>query len=99
MVSAEEFSQRRPYNAASDFIDANIAKGRGGKTAFDDGQRKLTYGELQTQSQRFASGLYTLGLKQESRIALLLLDTVDYPVAFWGSIRAGMSSASRSIRS
>jgi 4-hydroxybenzoate-CoA ligase len=90
MVSAEEFSQRRPYNAASDFIDANIAQGRGGKTAFDDGQRKLTYGELQTQSQRFASGLHTLGLKQESRIALLLLDTVDYPVAFWGSIRAGV---------
>jgi 4-hydroxybenzoate-CoA ligase len=90
MVSAEEFSQRRPYNAASDFIDANIAQGRGGKTAFDDGQRKLTYGELQTQSQRFASGLHTLGLKQESRIALLLLDTVDYPVAFWGSIRAGI---------
>jgi 4-hydroxybenzoate-CoA ligase len=90
MVSAEDFSQRRPYNAASDFIDANIALGHGGKTAFDDGQRKLTYGELQTQSQRFASGLHTLGLKQESRIALLLLDTVDYPVAFWGSIRAGI---------
>jgi 4-hydroxybenzoate-CoA ligase len=45
---------------------------------------------LQTQSQRFAHGLVALGLKQESRIALLLLDTVDYPVAFWGSIRAGV---------
>ena len=90
MVSAEEFSQRRPYNAASDFVDANIEAGRGNKAAFSDGQRKLSYGELQAQSQRFAHGLRALGLKQESRIALLLLDTVDYPVAFWGSIRAGV---------
>jgi 4-hydroxybenzoate-CoA ligase len=90
MVSAEEFSQRRPYNAASDFIDANIAQGRASKPAFIDGKRTLSYGELQTQSQRFAHGLRALGLRQESRIALLLLDTVDYPVAFWGAIRAGV---------
>jgi 4-hydroxybenzoate-CoA ligase len=90
MVSAEEFSRRRPYNAASDFVDTNVQAGRGAKTAFTDGKRKLTYSELQTQSQRFAHGLRALGLRQESRIALLLLDTVDYPVAFWGAIRAGV---------
>src|SRR5690606_33412024 len=50
----------------------------------------LSYGELLAQSQRFAHGLRALGLRQESRIALLLLDTVDYPVAFWGSLRAGV---------
>ena len=31
----------------------------------------------------------TLGLKREERVALLLNDTVDYPVAFWGALRAG----------
>ena len=90
MVSVQEFAERRPYNAATDFVDANIERGRGDKTAFTDGRRKLSYGELQVQSQRFAHGLHALGLKPESRIALLLLDTVDYPVAFWGSIRAGV---------
>jgi benzoate-CoA ligase family protein len=90
MVSVQEFTERRPYNAASDFVDANIEAGRGNKTAFSDGRRSLSYGELQDQSQRFAHGLVALGLKQESRIALLLLDTVDYPMAFWGSIRAGV---------
>jgi 4-hydroxybenzoate-CoA ligase len=90
MVSTEEFSLRRPYNAATDFIDANIERGYGDKVAFADGRRQLSYGELQAQSQRFAHGLRALGLKQERRIALLLLDTVDYPVAFWGSIRAGV---------
>ena len=90
MVSVQDFAERRPYNAATDFVDANVAAGRGAKTAFADGKRNLSYGELLAQSQRFAHGLRALGLRQESRIALLLLDTVDYPVAFWGSLRAGV---------
>jgi len=90
MVSVQEFTERRPYNAASDFVDANVEAGRSAKTAFADGRRSLSYGELHSRSQRFAHGLRALGLKQESRIALLLLDTIDYPVAFWGSIRSGV---------
>jgi 4-hydroxybenzoate-CoA ligase len=88
--SLHDFIQRRPYNAASEFVDRNVELGRGAKAAFLDGKRTLSYRELQTQSQRFAHGLRALGLRQESRIALLLLDTVDYPVAFWGSLRAGV---------
>src|SRR5262249_21417520 len=30
-----------------------------------------------------------LGVEHEHRVALLLNDTVDYPVAFWGTIRSG----------
>jgi 4-hydroxybenzoate-CoA ligase len=90
MVSLDEFAQRRAYNAAADFVDANVARGLGEKVAFVDPARSLTYGELQEQSCRFACGLQVLGLRQESRILLLMLDTVDYPVAFWGAIRAGM---------
>ncbi len=89
-ISLREFSERRPYNAATDFVDAIVARGLGQKTAFIDEKRKLTFGELQQQSARFADGLRALGLERESRIALLLFDTVDYPVAFWGSIRAGV---------
>ncbi|HEY7457888.1 MAG TPA: benzoate-CoA ligase family protein [Xanthobacteraceae bacterium] len=90
MVSIDEFTRRRPYNATAEFVDTNVARGRGSKVAFSDGKRSLTYGQLQDASVRFAHGLEALGLRQESRIALLMLDTVDYPVAFWGSIRAGV---------
>lgn len=89
-LSLEGPSQRRPYNAASDFVDHNVAAGHGDKIVFIDPARSLTYGELQQQSCRFACGLQVLGLRQESRILLLMLDTVDYPIAFWGAIRAGM---------
>ena len=87
---SDEFSQRRPYNAAVEFVDANVARGLGDKVAFIDPERSLTYGELQAQTFRFAAALRKLGLRQEDRIALLAYDTVDYPVAFWGAIRAGI---------
>ena len=86
----EDLAQRRAYNAVSDFVDANVARGLGDKVAFRDRTRSLTFKELQDRTCRFARALNALGLKQESRIALLLLDTVDFPVAFWGSIRAGV---------
>ncbi|HXZ46691.1 MAG TPA: benzoate-CoA ligase family protein [Pseudolabrys sp.] len=86
----DDFSRRRPYNAASDFIDANVARGLGKKVAFIDPDRSLTYEELRSRSIRFANSLRALGLKQEDRVALLLHDTVDFPVAFWGALRAGV---------
>src|SRR6185312_11342289 len=85
----EHSTERRPYNAVSDFVDAHIAAGRGSKIAFVDPERSLTYGELQARSIRFANALRDRGIEHEQRIALLLNDTVDYPVAFWGAIRAG----------
>ncbi|HEX5210202.1 MAG TPA: benzoate-CoA ligase family protein [Pseudolabrys sp.] len=84
-----DFSRRRPYNAVSDFVDSHIAHGRAGKVAFIDPDRSLTYGELLARSVRFANALRALGIRHEERVALLLHDTVDYPVAFWGTIRAG----------
>jgi 4-hydroxybenzoate-CoA ligase len=89
-MSMDEFSVRRPYNAAADFIDANVSAGCGTSTAFTDPARTITYAGLQEASCRFGSGLLRLGLRQESRVLLLMLDTIDYPVAFWGAIRAGI---------
>jgi 4-hydroxybenzoate-CoA ligase len=89
-MPTEDFAQRRPYNAVSDFVDANVERGLGDKVAFCDGTRSLTFKELQRQTLCFAAALRGLGLKQEARIALLLHDTVDFPVAFWGAIRTGV---------
>ena len=82
--------QRRPYNAVSDFVDANVDRGWGDKIAFTDPTRDLTYGALEAATCQFARGLHALGLRPESRIVLLLLDTVDFPIAFWGAVRAGI---------
>jgi 4-hydroxybenzoate-CoA ligase len=86
----DDFLQRRPYNAVTDLVDAPVARGLGGKIAFADGDRALSYGELQARTCAFASALHDLGVRPEERLGLLLYDNVDFPVAFWGGVRAGI---------
>ena len=53
-------------------------------------QRSVSYSELQRQSCRVANLLTHLGARPESRVAVLMHDTVDWPAVFLGSIRAGV---------
>ena len=78
------------YNACADLLDRNVDEGRSAKLAFRDPARDLTYGALAEESCRFANALMRLGLRREERVALLMTDTVDFPIAFLGAIRAGV---------
>ena len=77
-------------NAVDYFIDRHLREGRGERLAFVDPHRSLTYAQLYEATCRFAAGLRAAGIERERRIALVMLDTVDFPVAFWGAIRAGV---------
>jgi 4-hydroxybenzoate-CoA ligase len=83
-------SYPRIYNAAADLVDRHAAVGRAAKAAFIDPAETLSYSELKARSSRMANLLSTYGIPREARVALLLLDTVDFPVAFWGAIKAGV---------
>jgi long-chain acyl-CoA synthetase len=51
----------------------------------------ITYSELDLQSRKFASYLQNdLGLKQGDRVALMMPNILQYPVALFGILRAGM---------
>src|ERR1700722_11563877 len=78
------------YNAVTWLLDRNIDEGRAEKLAFTDTVSELTYGELQKQSCRVANMLRRLGVRREERVAMLMLDTVDFPAVFLGAIRAGI---------
>ena len=80
----------RDFNAAVDLIERNLSAGRAGKLAFRDDRTSLTYGELAEQVDRWANALRALGVEPEQRVLLILLDTVDFPVAFLGAIKAGV---------
>jgi len=80
----------RIYNAAIDMVDRHIAEGRAGKAAFIDPAGTLTYGALADRCNRMANLLAAFGIGRETRIAVLMLDTNDYPVVFWGAIKAGV---------
>ena len=82
--------EARIYNAAVDMVDRHVKEGRGDKAAFIDPGRVLTYQGLAAETSRMANLMKALGFARETRIALLLLDTVDFPIAFWGAIKAGV---------
>lgn len=80
----------RVYNAAHDLIERNLLAGRGGKAAFIDDHVSLTYGDLAARVDHFAHALTAAGLRREDRVLLCMHDTVDWPVAFLGAIKAGV---------
>jgi benzoate-CoA ligase family protein len=84
----------RQHNFAADILKSNLGAGRADKLAFiehrQDGTRGWTYGELAERVERFGHGLRALGLRREERVLLCLLDTIDWPTAFLGAIKAGV---------
>ena len=77
-------------NAVEYFVDRHVHEGRGEATAFRDPWRSLSYAGLTESTRRFAGALRSAGVARERRIGLLLLDTIDFPIAFWGALRAGV---------
>src|ERR1700733_13089300 len=77
------------YNAAADLVGRNLP-GRAAKMAFIDEQGSYTYGEVARRVDRCAGALQGLGLAAEQRVVLGLLDTIDFPAAFLGAIKAGI---------
>jgi len=80
----------RDYNAAYDLIERNLAAGRATRIAYVDDAGQTTFSQLAERVNRFGSGLRALGLDMEQRVLLALTDTVDFPTAFLGAIKAGI---------
>src|SRR5256714_468588 len=80
----------RNYNAAVDLVERNLTAGRASKVAFIDDAGQYTFAELAERVDRFGSGLQQIGLEMESRVLMAMVDTIDWPVAFLGSIKAGI---------
>src|SRR5215813_5038566 len=77
------------YNAAADLLERNLGAGRAEKTAFIDERGRYSYAELAKRVSRFANLMHQLGIQREQRILLCLQDTIDFPTAFLGAIKAG----------
>jgi benzoate-CoA ligase len=89
-VSPPRIDIPRDYNAAHDLIERNLQAGRASKVAYIDDRGRTTYGELAERVNRCSNALVGLGLEAEQRVLLCVLDTIDFPTAFLGSIKAGI---------
>ncbi|KAB2886067.1 MAG: benzoate-CoA ligase family protein [Pseudorhodoplanes sp.] len=80
----------RNYNFAADILSRNLAAGRANKTAIIDSRGSWSYGQLADRVARFGAALRQRGMRREERLFLCMLDTIDWPTAFLGAIKAGI---------
>jgi benzoate-CoA ligase family protein len=80
----------RDYNFAADILERNLAAGRANKPAYIDARGAHSYGTLADRVARFSAALRGLGIHREERVLIALLDTIDWPTAFLGCLKAGV---------
>lgn len=80
----------RRYNFAEDVLTRNLTAGRNRKSAYIDPRGAWSYGQLAERVARCGNLLRRLGIQREERILICLTDTIDWPTAFLGAIKAGV---------
>src|SRR5690348_3740586 len=60
------------------------------RTAFEQMGRSMTFARLDELSRDFAAWLQSVGLAKGDRIAIMLPNTLQYPIALFGALRAGL---------
>jgi long-chain acyl-CoA synthetase len=86
-VPAEiDFAQ---YSSILDIFEQSCAEYRD-RTAYINFDRAMTYTELDRLSRDFAAWLQSKGMRKGDRIALMMPNVLQYPVALFGAMRAGM---------
>jgi 4-hydroxybenzoate-CoA ligase len=78
------------FNAATYFVDRNLAEGRGDRVAIECGDERVTYRQLAERVNRFGAALRQLSIRPEQRIALVLQDTPAFAYSFFGAIKTGV---------
>ena len=80
-------------NAAIHFVDRHPGEGRADKCAYREAtgeKRALSYGELVSCSGKVADALNRHGIRREERALMLVQDQIEWPMIFWGALKAGV---------
>lgn len=89
MISGAPILLPDEFNAATYFIDRHLQQGRGEKIAIEAEDSRVSYRQLWERVNRFGNGLRRLGVRVEERVFLLLLDSPEFAVSFFGAIKIG----------
>jgi benzoate-CoA ligase len=76
-------------NAATVFIDAHLAQGRGERIALRWRDRAISYAELAAKVNQTGNALRRLGVRGEERVLLVVLDSPAFVYSFWGALKIG----------
>ncbi|MBL7833967.1 MAG: AMP-binding protein [Cyclobacteriaceae bacterium] len=78
------------YESVADLFEKSCAK-FSEREAFENMGATMTYGEVDRLSRDFAAYLQSIGLKKGDRIAIQMPNLLQFPVAFFGALRAGLT--------
>ncbi|PWW15944.1 MULTISPECIES: long-chain-fatty-acid--CoA ligase FadD [Pseudidiomarina] len=78
------------FNSLIDIFEQSV-KTYGDKVAFVNMDTELTFNELDTLSKDFAAYLQQQGLQKGDAVALMMPNLLQYPIALFGVLRAGMT--------
>ncbi|MGH8706160.1 MAG: long-chain-fatty-acid--CoA ligase [Burkholderiales bacterium] len=76
------------YKSIGDLVEKCMTQ-HADRPAFHNMGKEITFGELDRLSRDFAAWLQSKGLKKGARVALMMPNCLQYPVALFGSLRAG----------
>jgi long-chain acyl-CoA synthetase len=78
------------FNSIAQVLEQSCAR-FAGKPAYSNLGRTISYAELDRLTRQFAAFLQnTLGLKKGERVAVMMPNLLQYPVAIFGILRAGL---------
>jgi benzoate-CoA ligase family protein len=77
------------YNACVDLLDRNVDRGRADHPAVVTRQRTISYAGLLEEVAATASGLRRLGVVPEQRVAMVMLDSIEFYDVFLAAMRIG----------
>jgi len=77
------------YHSIVDILEESCNKYKD-RMAYHNMGAELTYAELDYHSRNFAASLQDMGLQHGDRIALMMPNVLQYPVALFGALRAGL---------
>ncbi len=78
------------YTSLLDLMETGF-KNNADQPAYTNLGKQITYKELDLLSRNFASYLESIGLKQGDRIAIQMPNILQYPIAMFGALRAGLT--------
>jgi long-chain acyl-CoA synthetase len=82
------------YESLPQMLDASVSRFRN-KPAFESFGVSITYGDLDRLSRDFAAYLQgNLGLAKGDRVAVMMPNILQYPIAVFGILRAGLTVVS-----
>ncbi|WP_018984736.1 long-chain-fatty-acid--CoA ligase FadD [Salinimonas chungwhensis] len=77
------------YSSVVDIFEQSISE-YGDNTAYINMGHKMSFSELDAQTKQFAAYLQNSGLKRGDAVAIMMPNLLQYPIAMFGILRAGM---------